>query len=356
MNGIDISDYQNGINLAAVPCDFVIIKATGGTGYINPDCDRAFQQAVKNGKKAGVYHYARERGYEGSAVQEAEFFVDNCKGYIGKALLALDWEAQKSLGVSWAKAWLDKVYELTSVRPVIYMSKTTCREYDWSPVAAANYGLWCAQYANNDETGYQTDPWTDDEGIGAFPQMAIYQYTSNGRLPGWDGSLDLDLFYGSREAWDDYAKTTRRSEYVQHPGNTAYKEERIWYRAHVADAGWLDAVRDGQTAGLTGYNKELEAIKIDCKLPGVKIRAKAHIENKGWVDYGYITRDTVIGTTGEHLRIEAIDIEAENLPNGWELHVQGHLQDAGWTGWVKGGSTGTTGLRKQMEAIRMKID
>ena len=37
MNGIDISRYQKGINLAAVPCDFVIIKATQGTSYVSPE-------------------------------------------------------------------------------------------------------------------------------------------------------------------------------------------------------------------------------------------------------------------------------------------------------------------------------
>lgn len=53
LNGIDIASWQTGINVGAngVAADFVIIKATGGTGYVNPDCDRAFQQAIKSGKK-----------------------------------------------------------------------------------------------------------------------------------------------------------------------------------------------------------------------------------------------------------------------------------------------------------------
>ena len=51
MNGIDISSWQSGIDLAKVPCDFVIIKATEGLTYVNPDCDRAYQQGLKLGKK-----------------------------------------------------------------------------------------------------------------------------------------------------------------------------------------------------------------------------------------------------------------------------------------------------------------
>lgn len=40
------------------------------------------------------------------------------------------------------------------------MSKSVCRQYDWAAVAA-EYGLWVAQYANNNATGYQANPWTD---------------------------------------------------------------------------------------------------------------------------------------------------------------------------------------------------
>ena len=51
MNGIDISNWQNGIQVNQVPCDFVICKATQGTTYVNPDCDRAYQQAKNAGKR-----------------------------------------------------------------------------------------------------------------------------------------------------------------------------------------------------------------------------------------------------------------------------------------------------------------
>ena len=91
MNGIDISSWQKGINLNAVPCDFVIVKATGGTEYINPDYNRAMNQAISAGKKVGVYHYAREKGCKGSAAAEADFFVKTVQSYIGKAILVLDW-------------------------------------------------------------------------------------------------------------------------------------------------------------------------------------------------------------------------------------------------------------------------
>ena len=71
MNGIDISSYQSGINLTVVPCDFVITKATEGTGYVNPDYERAYAQAKAAGKCLGIYHYASG----GNVQAEADHFL-----------------------------------------------------------------------------------------------------------------------------------------------------------------------------------------------------------------------------------------------------------------------------------------
>ena len=40
LNGIDISNWQAGIDLSVVPCDFVISKATEGSWYVSADCAR----------------------------------------------------------------------------------------------------------------------------------------------------------------------------------------------------------------------------------------------------------------------------------------------------------------------------
>lgn len=204
MNGIDISSHQKGINVSAVPCDFVIIKATQGTSYINPDCDRAYHQAKAAGKCLGVYHYASG----GGAVAEADFFLKNIKNYIGEAILVLDWESyQNSVynqGPAYCKQFLDRVYEKTGVRALVYISKSVCRAYDWSAIAP-NHGLWVAQYANNNPTGYQISPWTDNKGYGAWSGPAIFQYSSSGRLSGYNGDLDINIAYMDREGWNKYA-------------------------------------------------------------------------------------------------------------------------------------------------------
>lgn len=141
----------------------------------------------------------------------------------------------------------------------------------------------------------------------------------------------------------------------QIPGKAAYAEKRLNYRVHQQSYGWLPVVRDGQIAGITGKSKRLEALKIDLKMPGVRLKASAHIQNIGTVDYGYITKDTVIGTVGKSLRLEAVRLEAEGLPDGMDIYIRYHVQGIGWSSWIKGGEAGTYGLSKRLEAIQIKI-
>lgn len=197
LNGIDISNWQPDIDLSKVTADFVIIKATQGIDYVSPVCNAQYTGAKNSGKLRGLYHYADGSGSE----KEAQYFLDNIKNYIGEAVLALDWEGDVlTKGVSYAKTWLDYVYNQTGIRPLIYMSKSVTNAYDWSTVAK-DYALWCAQYANDNSTGYQSDPWSDANTFGNWLFPTIYQYSSHGALTGYDGRLDLDLFYGDADSW-----------------------------------------------------------------------------------------------------------------------------------------------------------
>ena len=205
LNGIDISNWQTGITLSAVPADFVIIKATEGTTYVSPVAYTQYQGAKSAGRLLGVYHFATGVG----AVEEAKYFLSNIQGYLGEAILALDWGAGVvSQGVDYAKTFLDYVYNQTGIRPLIYMSKSVTNAYDWSSVSA-NYGLWVAQYADHSSTGYQDDPWTDSKGYGSWTAPAMFQYSSHGKLNGYDGNLDLDKFYGDKTAWQAFAKSDK---------------------------------------------------------------------------------------------------------------------------------------------------
>lgn len=202
MKGIDISGWQENLDLSKIKADFVIIKATEGVNHVSKSCDKHFQQALKLGKKLGIYHFARNS--KNSAKDEANYFIENTRGYIGSAIPILDWEDKKS-DVSWAKEWLELVERAYGCKPMIYMSSSVVNDYDWSEVAKENYGLWVAQYKD-----YGKDYNYDMSNSGEKPVVkywdfyAMWQWTSVGRLDGYDGNLDCDEFYGDEKVWDKY--------------------------------------------------------------------------------------------------------------------------------------------------------
>ena len=201
MNGIDISHWNHDIKLEKVPFDFCILKATEGTSYEDKTSKERADKVLALGKLLGFYHFIST----GDPTAQADHFIKYVKSYIGKSVLVLDWEAEgMKLGVSGAKKFLDRVRDKTGIKPMIYMSKSVCRSSDWSSIAN-DVPLWVAQYKNNESTGYQSNPWTDDKGYGAWKSPYIFQYTSDGKLSGFDGRLDLNLAYMSKNEWDKWA-------------------------------------------------------------------------------------------------------------------------------------------------------
>ena len=95
LKGIDISRYQAGININALAIDFVIVKATEGVGYTDPNYIEYLTQAKSSNKKIGIYHYARP-DLGNTAEDEATWFVSKAKNYIKQAILVLDWEVDVS--------------------------------------------------------------------------------------------------------------------------------------------------------------------------------------------------------------------------------------------------------------------
>ena len=217
LKGIDISHHQKGIDLGAVDTDFVICKATEGNGYTDEMCDTFYQKAKSLGKKLGVYHFARP-DLGNTAEAEADWFIKETLGYHKEAMLILDWESGNLKDTTWARKWLDRVYSKTGVRPVIYMSASVMRSANWGDVVAGDYGLWVANYGSNDGTAQ--DSVFDKYPLKYWDFYALWQYTSVGRLNGYNGNLDLNYFSGDSSAWDKYAGGSPSSSKPSNPVET----------------------------------------------------------------------------------------------------------------------------------------
>lgn len=252
LNGIDISSHQAGINISKLTTtDFVIVKATQGTTYVNPCFEKHYNEAKKAGKLLGTYHY-----FGGNdPVKEADFYIKTVGKRVGEGILVLDWEGYQNSsfakGPSVAWKFLQRVHDKTGIWPMIYMSKSVTRSYNWSTVAKY-CGLWVAQYANSNRTNYQSKPWTDSKGTGAWPTVAIHQYSSKGKITGYTPTIDINIAYLSDGSWKLYANPRKQEQpvsskvvdYFPGPDDNA-KYICMAYQEVLAGRGYYKGAIDG---------------------------------------------------------------------------------------------------------------
>jgi hypothetical protein len=172
--------------------DITMVKATQGTGYVNPYCNQDWDAAKNAGKLLGLYHYAGG----GDAVREADYFISNIKGYVGQAVLALDWESNQNAawGVNnWARRFVDRVHELTGVWPLIYVSQSAI---DQVANCANTCGLWVARYAYNQPLNW--DYKGANFSVAPWKTFTIHQFTGT--------DMDRNMVNTDREGWLRLAK------------------------------------------------------------------------------------------------------------------------------------------------------
>lgn len=202
LKGIDISNWQAGINLSAVAghVDFIIVKATEGVGFVDKSCDTFFHEAKRLGKKLGFYHFARTN----DAVAEADFFYNNTKNYFGQAIPILDWEVDVS--VAWVNRFVKRIRDLSGVWPWVYANPWRINQGKVEP----NCGRWVAGYPYaitdiNYGLNYKLpSAYAINNGT-----VCAWQFTSSCRLSGYNGNLDANVFYGDEAAWDAYCGIER---------------------------------------------------------------------------------------------------------------------------------------------------
>lgn len=197
MNGIDVSSWQPPDITGRVDFDFVIIKATEGTSYISPNCDKQYQIAKTREKCIGVYHFLKG----GDPIAEANFFIDNIQGYLGEAILVLDWEANAiNMGREWLRSVIKQVKDRTKISTIVIYGSLSPIQAHKIDKLAEDEGclLWVAAYPNYNNTGYRDEPQLLDS--------LVRQYTSSGRLPGYNANIDLNISVLMPDQWREIAK------------------------------------------------------------------------------------------------------------------------------------------------------
>lgn len=185
MRGIDISEFQRPGSVSFDGNDFVIIRASYGNGGLDKHMKAHADMAIAQNKLIGFYHYAYP-DFGNSAEEEAETFLTAVKSYIGKGILALDWEGKAiPYPASWALEFMDIVARETGATPFFYTFASETKKDKWKQLAQ-KYPLWVAHWG------------TDKPDCGVWGECLIQQYS--------DKPVDQDITSSklTRSNWHNY--------------------------------------------------------------------------------------------------------------------------------------------------------
>lgn len=180
MTGIDISNWQAGLNLAAVKPDFCICKVGEGTTFRDASFSTFYDQCKANGIPVGAYLYSHSTSADGGRA-EAKAALNALAGRKLDLPLYLDIEggilsAGKSALMASALSFAETV-RAAGYRPGVYASASPLKTVLDIPTLQANgISIWCAAY-NDSGPGVDCDIW---------------QSSNTSRWPGYNGPLDKD--------------------------------------------------------------------------------------------------------------------------------------------------------------------
>ena len=217
--GIDISRAQNSIDwetLAKVEdLDFVIIRAAQGTAE-----DSRFAENVRAAMRLKIpfgMYFASSATTAEEAIAEANFAAEYAKQYQPIYGIWYDMELpkQQTLGkqkiTQLLRVWCDRVKEV-GVPYGIYSNRDWLNNrIDLPQLADAN--LWYAAYPSVKQK-VLTDAPKENRSKLSYPQAAIWQWTSKGRIDGIIGNVDMNVCY------KDFL--TQKEEKPERPENLGY--------------------------------------------------------------------------------------------------------------------------------------
>ena len=211
VTGIDIASFQ-AATYPTAGLAFVMVKATEGTGYVNPKHDAQVAHARAGGLVVGHYHFARP----GSMSAQLAYFLKHADAKAGD-VTAFDWE---DTGVSGADkdTWIKAAQSaMPHLRVILYCNRDFWLNRDHTSFAGD--GLWIA----------------DPDAAAGHPRVehawTFHQYSSS-------GGLDRDVAnFASKAALQTWAakgvmppapkpKPKPVVEYVPFPGTSWFRTGR----------------------------------------------------------------------------------------------------------------------------------
>lgn len=196
--GIDVSEWQEAINWKKVKnagIQFAMIRASLSENKVDKTFEYNITEATKAGLDVGVYHYCYAMDAE-EARTEARHFIETISPYKITYPVVLDFEDNSQVKLDnkvkneIAQVFIEEIRN-AGYYPMIY-----------------SYSNWYEKYMDMDKLDCEV--WIAHWGVirptykGSY---GIWQYSSEGRVSGIDGDVDLNVCF------KDYAKIIREGGY-----------------------------------------------------------------------------------------------------------------------------------------------
>lgn len=197
VRGIDISHHQDDIDwnklrnaeIQGDPISFVFIKATEGKDYLDENFNQNFYNAKKNDIIRGAYHFFSTKS---SAELQARFFCKIVQLEAGDLPPVLDIENigdySKTKLRSEVLKWLKITERRYGVKPIIYTYYKFKKDILNTP-EFNEYPFWIAHY------------YVDS--LSSNMKWDFWQHTDVGKVDGIKGYVDINLYNGTFEKFED---------------------------------------------------------------------------------------------------------------------------------------------------------
>lgn len=201
VRGIDVSEYQGEIDwqtLSKQNIDFVLIKATEGSGYTDSCFAYNFDEAQKTNLRVGAYHFF---SYDSEGATQAENFIS----VVGTSYDTLPPVVDVEFYGDYNKtppdrddvtprlnAFLNEIESFYGVKPIIYATEKSYKLYISGEYI--DYPIWIRNVL--------TSPTLPDG-----RKWTFWQYSDRAVLPGYNGEekyIDMNVFNGDNEIFEEF--------------------------------------------------------------------------------------------------------------------------------------------------------
>lgn len=180
------------------PVSFLYIKSTEGTTIRNRYFAQDYLRAKKAGIHVGAYHFF---SLKSSAEQQAKYFVNHTlfrKGDFPPVLDVEPTDAQiRQIGgdevlMKRIRIFMEYVEKHTGMRPILYISQMFINRHMTNAAdIKKKYNVWIARYGQ-----YKPDV-----------RLVYWQLCPDGRVDGITGDVDINVFNGYQNQFDEFVKT-----------------------------------------------------------------------------------------------------------------------------------------------------